>query len=76
MTASARTVPDVLVDGAYLATCRERNALAAVANGHSQVFPQARMIVKDGWAHFYRNGEEVWTCNVHYAAANFVIQAT
>ncbi|WP_341775297.1 hypothetical protein [Burkholderia gladioli] len=34
------------------------------------------MIVKDGWAHFYRNGEEVWTCNVHYAAANFVIHAT
>lgn len=54
--------------------CRERNALSAGANGHSQVFPKARMTVKDGWAVFYREGEEVWNCNAAYVAAHFDLQ--
>ncbi|WP_186258922.1 hypothetical protein [Burkholderia gladioli] len=74
MTASTRTDPELLPDGAYWATCQERSALSVAASGHSPVFPQALMIVKGDWAHFYRDGEEVWTCNVRYAAANFVIQ--
>ncbi|CAG9187979.1 hypothetical protein SB768_30855 [Burkholderia sp. SIMBA_043] len=48
--------------------------MSAAINGHSAVFPQARMTVAKGWAVFYRNGEEVWTCNARYAAANFNIQ--
>ncbi|MBJ9676326.1 hypothetical protein [Burkholderia gladioli] len=75
MTVIKRVDPDLLPDGDYWVTCRERNALSAAANGHSQVFPQAKMIVRDGWAYFYRDDDEVWTCNVRYAATNFVIQS-
>nr|WP_249179575.1 hypothetical protein [Burkholderia vietnamiensis] len=64
----------MLPDGDYWATCRERNEISAALNGHSAVFPQARMVVRSGWAYFYRRDEEVWSCNVRYAAANFVIQ--
>lgn len=35
-----------------MATCRERNQLSAAANGHLSVFPQARLVIKDGWATF------------------------
>lgn len=63
-----------LANGEYWATCRERNNLSAALNGHGDVFPQARMTVKDGWAFFYRNAEEVWNCNARYAAANFIVQ--
>jgi archaeosine-15-forming tRNA-guanine transglycosylase len=65
---------ETLADGEYWVTCRERNEISAALNGHSAVFPQARMTVADGWAVFYRNGKEVWTCNARYAAAKFVIQ--
>jgi hypothetical protein len=65
---------DILADGEYWLTCRERNALSAAANGHSQVYPGARVKVTDGWAVFYRNDEEVWNCNAAYAAANFIVQ--
>ncbi|MEK6346763.1 MAG: hypothetical protein V4764_04755 [Burkholderia sp.] len=64
----------VLPDGAYRATCRERNALSAAANGHRPVFPHASMQVKDGWATFYRDDEEIWSCSALYAAANFTIE--
>ncbi|MDF0506617.1 hypothetical protein POK33_38345 [Burkholderia cenocepacia] len=65
---------DALPDGEYWATCRERNALSAAANGHSQVFPEARITVKDGWAFFYHEDVQVWNCNAAYAAANFNIK--
>lgn len=65
---------DALPNGEYMATCRERNLLSAAANGHSLVFPDARVKVKAGWAHFYRDGVKVWTCNAAYAAANFNIE--
>ena len=63
-----------LVDGEYCAVCRERNAMAAAANGHSRVFPTTMVTVKDGWAYFHRDGTEVWTCNAAYAAAHFDMQ--
>lgn len=44
-------------------------------NGHSQVFPVADVIVENGWARFYRDGKEVWSCNPLYAALHFVIEA-
>lgn len=65
---------ELLADGEYSATCRERNVLSAAANGHSQVFPIAHLVVKDGWATFYRDGQEVWNCNAAYAAANFIVE--
>ncbi|TDV17316.1 hypothetical protein [Paraburkholderia caballeronis] len=70
-----RQLKEALPDGEYWATCRERNEIAAALNGHSQVFPQARVIVKNGWANFYRDGVEVWACNPVYAKSNFIIQA-
>ncbi len=61
-------------DGEYLAICRENNPLSAAANGHEQVVPRAQMTVKDGWATFHRDGQEIWNCNARYAAANFVLE--
>lgn len=65
---------DVPENGEYVAICKENNPLSAAANGHSEVFPRAQVIVKDGWATFYRDGEEIWNCNARYAAANFLLQ--
>ncbi len=64
-----KTAP--LADGEYWAVCRERNVISAAANGHSLVFPKARMTVKDGWAFFHRDGVEIWSCNASYAEAQF-----
>lgn len=74
MTRSKRKDPDLLPDGDYWATCRERDSLSAAMNGHGEVFPQTRMKVEGGWAYFYRDGQEVWSCNVRYAATNFIVQ--
>ncbi|WDD90248.1 hypothetical protein Bsp3421_000069 (plasmid) [Burkholderia sp. FERM BP-3421] len=65
---------DVQADGEYWAHCGERNVISAAMNGHSQVFPKARVIVRNGWATFYRDGTEVWKCNGAYLKANFDIQ--
>ncbi|WP_175785290.1 hypothetical protein [Burkholderia ambifaria] len=65
--------PTPLADGAYWATCKERNDLAAAMNGHGAVFPQAKMIIKGREARFYRDGVEVWICNAAYAAIHFTI---
>ncbi|HGL4257945.1 hypothetical protein [Burkholderia multivorans] len=71
---NSKRAEGMLVDGEYEATCRERTTLAAAANGHGAVFPRARMIVKNGWATFTRDGVEVWNCNARYAAAHFDLQ--
>lgn len=60
-----------LADGVYLAKCRQPNALSAAMNGHSAVWPEARMIVTGDEAVFYRDGELVWSCNMLYAANQF-----
>lgn len=60
-----------LADGVYLAKCRQPNALSAAMNGHSAVWPEARMIVTGDEAVFYRDGEWVWSCNMLYAANQF-----
>lgn len=65
---------DVPEGGEYWAICKENNPFSAAANGHSQVFLKAQTTIKDGWATFYRDGQEVWNCNARYAAANFVLQ--
>jgi hypothetical protein len=65
---------DVPEDGEYWATCKENNPLSAAANGHSQVFPEAQVTIKDGWATFHRDGQEIWNCNARYAGANFMLQ--
>ncbi|WP_059447336.1 hypothetical protein [Burkholderia territorii] len=71
---SSKPADGMLMDGDYEATCRERTILGAAANGHSAVFPRARMVVKGGWATFTRDGVEVWNCNARYAAAHFNVQ--
>ncbi len=73
-TMSSKPADGMLMDGEYEATCRERTILGAAANGHSAVFPRARMVVKGGWATFTRDGVEVWNCNARYAAAHFNVQ--
>lgn len=37
-------------------------------------FPQARFISDGKHVAFYRNGNEIWSCNALYAATNFDIQ--
>lgn len=64
---------NVLEDGVYLAKCRERSALAAAANGHGAVWPEARMVIAKGTARFYRGNEQVWLCNAAYAGAQFEV---
>ncbi|MDN7465754.1 hypothetical protein QZM50_34090 [Burkholderia gladioli] len=64
-----KTAP--LAGGEHSAVCRERNVISVAANGHSLVFPKARMTLKDGWAFFRRDGVEIWSCNASYAEAQF-----
>ncbi|MDI2145042.1 hypothetical protein KBJ94_23630 [Pseudomonas sp. ITA] len=64
-------MPKKLSDGDYIARCRQATLISATVNGHSQVFPQAHMTVKDGYATFFKDGKEVWGCNAVYAAAHF-----
>jgi len=68
------TVVKGLRDGQYMATCKERNALAAAMNGHGPVFPQARCIVAKGEAVFDRDGVELWRCNAAYAEVHFKLE--
>lgn len=63
-----------LKDGKYLAKCKQETLLSAVAAGHSHVFPQADLVVSNGWARFYKGGKEVWSCNPAYAAAHFDVE--
>jgi hypothetical protein len=63
-----------LKDGNYLATCKERNPLAAAVNGHHRVWPNATCVVKRGFARFKRDGDEVWSCNATYAEAHFKLE--
>jgi len=70
MAHSTRT-PDRLPDGEYVARCKEPTVLAAALNGHGPVWPGAQLIVSDGWAMFYRDENEVWSCNATYAASHF-----
>ena len=60
-----------LKDGQYVGRCKEKTFLAAAANGHSLVFPEAEVVISNGWATFYKDGKEVWSCNASYAAVHF-----
>nr|WP_081651319.1 hypothetical protein [Cupriavidus sp. WS] len=60
-----------LRDGRYEARCRQATLLSAAAAGHSSVFPVSELVISGGWARFYKEGKEVWSCNPAYAAANF-----
>jgi hypothetical protein len=40
-------------------------------DGHEEVFPGAHCISDGRWVSFYRDDEEVWSCNALYAAAHF-----
>lgn len=61
----------MLADGRYRARCRDTSLIQAAANGHSSIWPEAELEVKEGGAMFYRDGTKVWSCNVHYAAFHF-----
>jgi hypothetical protein len=63
-----------LRDGKYMASCKERNALAAAVNGHSLVYPEAHCKVSKGVAIFLREGKEVWRCNAGYAELHFKLE--
>lgn len=63
-----------LSDGRYCAKRKEASLLAAVAAGHSLVFPEAELVISDGWPRFYKDGKEVWSCNAQYAAVHFYVE--
>lgn len=60
-----------LADGSYIAKCKELSILSAAVNGHSQVWPEAQVVVKGGLAIFYKEGRKVWECNATYALGHF-----
>lgn len=64
-----------LSDGQYLATCRDKSVLAAMSNGHSSVWPRARVVIKGSDAEFFKDGKSVWSCNSAYAGAHFDLAA-
>lgn len=69
----ARSLFPKLADGEYVAKCKEKSALSAAVNGHSQIWPEAKVIVKEGNARFYKDGRLVWECNATYAHHNFEV---
>ncbi|KVV07367.1 hypothetical protein [Burkholderia ubonensis] len=72
MRKAARPLPD----GKYRAVCREKNALAAGINGHSLIYPEAEVELKNGTATFRKDGKIVWSCNAEYAAVHFSLEPT
>ncbi|MGP0171230.1 hypothetical protein ACSVIJ_05030 [Pseudomonas sp. NCHU5208] len=71
----ARSLFPKLADGEYIAKCKEKTALSAAVNGHSQVWPEAKVVVKNGTARFYKDGSLVWECNATYAKGNFEVSS-
>lgn len=67
----ARALFPKLADGEYIAKCKEKTEISAAINGHSQVWPEAKVVVKDSYARFYKDGRQVWHCNATYAHGNF-----
>lgn len=64
-----------LKNGTYVARCRESDLLVAATNGHSTIWPEARMVVKGETAFFYHGDKKVWSCNMAYAANHFDVHA-
>lgn len=56
-----------------IAKCREKSLLEALLNGHGIIFPHSDVKFKNGWAYFYRDNKQVWSCNEDYARHNFDI---
>ncbi|CEK42626.1 hypothetical protein PQBR44_0103 (plasmid) [Pseudomonas putida UWC1] len=65
--------PTKLKAGVYLARCKEATFLKAGINGHSSVWPEADLTIRDGWAYFSKSGVEVWNCNSAYASLHFIV---
>ena len=65
--------PTKLKAGFYLARCKEATFLKAGINGHSSVWPEADLTIRDGWAYFSKSGVEVWSCNSAYASLHFIV---
>lgn len=61
--------------GRYLFRCKEKSFLQAALNGHSTVWPEAEAVSDGTTVRFFKQGQQVWTCNAYYAAANFVFTA-
>ena len=62
-----------LAKGSYILRCREKSLFAAVANGHSSIWPEARADSDGTKVRFVRDGKQIYLCNAFYAAANFDI---
>lgn len=63
--------PAKLANGEYLAKPRDTTLLSAVANGHSSIWPEAKMVVKGDQAAFFQDGKKVWACQMIYASNMF-----
>lgn len=63
--------PAKLANGEYLAQPREKTLLSAAENGHSCIWPEARMVVTGDQAVFYQGSKKVWVCQMIYASNMF-----
>jgi hypothetical protein len=60
-----------LARGTYLARCKEVTRLAAVANGHSTVWPESIAVSEGAWVEFFKDRKRVFDCNPAYASTHF-----
>lgn len=74
MVRALKIAPAPLPPGRYLIRTRETTPIAAAMNGHAAVHPHAECTSDGKWCVFYCDGQEVWSCNAVYAAANFDVE--
>lgn len=76
MTARRKRIaePAELANGEYLARPREKSFLSAAANGHSSIWPEAKMVVTGDQAAFFKGRKKVWICQMIYASNMFDVQ--
>ena len=62
-----------LPQGEYRTFSKEKSFWEAACNGHSFVKSGQTIAKCDGkWVKFFNDGKQVFDCNPHYAAANFI----
>lgn len=76
MTARRKKIaePAKLSNGEYLVKPREKTLMSAVANGHSSIWPNAKMVVTGDQVVFFQGRKKVWSCQMIYASNMFDVE--
>lgn len=65
--------PAKLANGEYIARPRDKSLISAALNGHSSIWPEARMVINGDDAVFFKGRKKVWGCQAMYASNMFDI---